>query len=311
MANDLAAWYERLSKSQPLDVTSLLRLIAMSKEHLAGQPTLLDLDAPITICGDIHGQFSDLLTLMNLDIGQRMLFLGDFVDRGSQSVETISFLLVRMMRFPDSTFLIRGNHESRQTTSVYGFQTECDKKYNGDPRVYKAFMDVFDYLPLGAIVNNQLMAIHGGLSPAIHYVDQIRMINRVMEIPSDGPFADMVWSDPDPKSIGFHMSPRGAGYMFGGDIVEKFLHLNHLEHISRAHQLCMEGYQVLFRDTFSTIWSAPNYCYRFGNLASVMSVDDQMVREFKIFHQAGATTQSKVEIPAATSTDVVDAGYFT
>ncbi|RQM28959.1 hypothetical protein B5M09_002312 [Aphanomyces astaci] len=236
MANDLPAWFERLSKSQPLDVTSLLRLIALSKEHLANQPTLLDLPAPITICGDIHGQFSDLLTLMTLDIGQRILFLGDFVDRGSHS------------------------------------------KYNGDTRVYKAFMDVFDYLPLGtssvqlilthmyipgALVNNQLLAIHGGLSPAIHYLDQIRMINRVMEIPSDGAFADLVWSDPEPKTNGFHLSPRGAGYMFGGDIVEKFLHLNDLQHISRAHQLCMEGYQVLFRDTLSTIWSAPNYCYRY------------------------------------------------
>ncbi|RHX98109.1 hypothetical protein DYB28_003788 [Aphanomyces astaci] len=181
MANDLPAWFERLSKSQPLDVTSLLRLIALSKEHLANQPTLLDLPAPITICGDIHGQFSDLLTLMTLDIGQRILFLGDFVDRGSHS------------------------------------------KYNGDTRVYKAFMDVFDYLPLGtssvqlilthmyipgALVNNQLLAIHGGLSPAIHYLDQIRMINRVMEIPSDGAFADLVWSDPEPKTNGFHLVSR-------------------------------------------------------------------------------------------------------
>ncbi|KDO33059.1 hypothetical protein SPRG_01874 [Saprolegnia parasitica CBS 223.65] len=309
--NDCARWYERLANSQPLDVTSLLRLLAMAKEHLANQPTLLDLPAPITICGDIHGQFADLLTLMSLDIGQRMLFLGDFVDRGSHSVETISFLLVRMVRFPDSTFLIRGNHESRQTTSVYGFQTECSKKYDGDQRVYKAFMDVFDYLPLGAIVNKQLMAIHGGLSPAIHYVDQIRMINRVMEIPSDGPFADLVWSDPEPKSNGFHLSPRGAGYMFGADIVEKFLHINDLQHISRAHQLCMEGYQVLFRDTFSTIWSAPNYCYRFGNLASVMCVDDNLERTFKIFQAAGATTHPNLNEMQPSSTDVVDAGYFT
>ncbi|OQR89440.1 serine/threonine-protein phosphatase ppe1 [Thraustotheca clavata] len=293
--NDASRWYERLSNSQPLDVTSLLRLIAMAKEHLANQPTLLDLPAPITICGDIHGQYSDLLTLMSLDIGMRLLFLGDFVDRGSQSVETISFLLVRMIRYPESTYLIRGNHESRQTTSVYGFQTECNKKYDGDPR---------------AIVNNQLMAIHGGLSPAIHYLDQIRMINRVMEIPSDGPFADLVWSDPEPKTSGFHMSPRGAGFMFGGDIVEKFLHLNDLEHISRAHQLCMEGYQVLFRDTFSTIWSAPNYCYRFGNLASVMSVDENLERTFKIFQAKGATARPNLEMQPS-STDVVDAGYFT
>ncbi|RHY30948.1 hypothetical protein DYB32_003908 [Aphanomyces invadans] len=211
MANDLAAWFERLSKSQALDVTSLLRLIALAKEHLANQPTLLDLPAPITICGDIHGQFSDLLTLMTLDIGQRILFLGDFVDRGSHSVETISFLLVRM-----STFLIRGNHESRQTTSVYGFQTECDKKYNGDTRVYKAFMDVFDYLPLGTpnFVHAVLTSDYKGLLPE--------------------------------------------------------------------------------RDVM-----------RFGNLASVMSVDDQL----EIFQQAGATTPSKLDAPVAT--DVVDAGYFT
>ena len=226
MGSDYLKWYERLAQSQALDVISMLRLIALAKEHLAALPTLLDIPAPVTICGDIHGQFADLLTLMALVDDQPCLFLGDFVDRGSQSVETISFLLVRMLKTPESTYLIRGNHESRQTTTVYGFQMECMKKYDGDTRVYKAFMELFDFLPLGAIVNQQLMAIHGGLSPAIHFVDQIRMINRVMEIPSDGPFAgtypsilhtflhsymhancslDLVWSDPEPKSNGFHL----------------------------------------------------------------------------------------------------------
>jgi len=119
------------------------------------------------------------------------------------------------------------------------------------------------------------------------------MLNRKQEIPHDGPFADLVWSDPDLDNEGFTFSPRGAGYMFGKDVVDRFLHVNGVTQVLRAHQLCMEGYQILFNKKFATVWSAPNYCYRFGNLASILELDEHMNEHFNIFADAPASERKK------------------
>jgi serine/threonine-protein phosphatase PPG1 len=128
--------------------------------------------------------------------------------------------------------------------------------------------------------------VHGGLSPTIHTIDQIKVIDRFKEIPHEGPMADLVWSDPEESKPDFSLSPRGAGYTFGIDIITKFLHRNKINHILRAHQLCQEGYEVLFDDRLSTVWSAPNYCYRCGNLASVLEVNINGERFFNVFDAA-------------------------
>lgn len=125
-----------------------------------------------------------------------------------------------------------------------------------------------------------------GLSPSIHSIDQIKVIDRFREIPHEGPMADLVWSDPDPERDEFSLSPRGAGYTFGAQVVKKFLEVNNMSHILRAHQLCQEGYQILYDDRLSTVWSAPNYCYRCGNLASVLEVSDSGGRFFNVFAAA-------------------------
>ncbi len=125
-----------------------------------------------------------------------------------------------------------------------------------------------------------------GLSPSIHSIDQIKIIDRFREIPHEGPMADLVWSDPDPDRDEFSLSPRGAGYTFGAQVVKKFLEVNSMSHILRAHQLCQEGYQVLYDDRLSTVWSAPNYCYRCGNMASVLEVSDTGERFFNVFDAA-------------------------
>jgi len=106
------------------------------------------------------------------------------------------------------------------------------------------------------------------------------------QIPPDGALADLVWSDPDQQREGFNQSNRGAGYTFGCDIVERFLHINNLHHILRAHQLCMEGYQVMFENKLSTVWSAPNYCYRCGNMASVLEIGEDLDFFFNVFGPA-------------------------
>jgi serine/threonine-protein phosphatase 2A catalytic subunit len=152
---------------------------------------------PVTICGDIHGQIHDLIELFKIG-GQcpetNYLFMGDYVDRGYYSVETVSLLLSLKTRYPQRIHLLRGNHESRQITQVYGFYDECLRKY-GTGVVWKMFTDLFDYLPLTAVVEDQIFCLHGGLSPSIDSLDHIRQIDRVQEVPHDGAMCDLLWSD--------------------------------------------------------------------------------------------------------------------
>jgi serine/threonine-protein phosphatase PPG1 len=183
--------------------------------------------------------------------------------------------------------LIRGNHESRSVTRVYGFYDECLARYPGEGlSVWKGFTNMFDHLPIAAVVSGvtgKSFATHGGLSPYLQSIDQIRVLNRFQEIPFEGLLTDMMWSDPDPDSEGFVISRRGVGYTFGADIVERFLQINDLKFMFRAHQLCKEGYQLLFKNTFATVWSAPNYCYRPGNVASIMELDEYQNFHFNVF----------------------------
>jgi serine/threonine-protein phosphatase 2A catalytic subunit len=168
------------------------------------------------------------------------LFMGDYVDRGYYSVETVTLLVALKIRYPERITILRGNHESRQITQVYGFYDECLRKY-GNANVWKFFTDLFDYLPLTALIDNQIFCLHGGLSPSIDTLDNIRALDRIQEVPHEGPMCDLLWSDPDDR-CGWGISPRGAGYTFGQDISEAFNHNNGLTLIARAHQLVMEGY---------------------------------------------------------------------
>lgn len=240
------------------------------------------------ICGDIHGQFYDLKELFEVG-GEcpetNYLFMGDFVDRGYYSVETFLLLLALKVRYPERITLIRGNHESRQITQVYGFYDECLRKY-GSVNVWRYCTNIFDYLALAAIIDNKIFCVHGGLSPSIHTLDEIRSIDRKQEVPHDGAMCDLMWSDPDDQNSGWSVSPRGAGYNFGGDIVEKFNRENKIDLICRAHQLVMEGYRSMFNDTLVTVWSAPNYCYRCGNVAAILELDENLESNFKKFEAA-------------------------
>jgi len=163
------------------------------------------------------------------------IFIGDFVDRGYNSVETFELLMCYKIKYPSHVTLLRGNHESRQITMVYGFLDEIMRKY-GNSNPWSYFMEVFDMLPLGAIVDRKVLCVHGGLSPSIRTIDQIRTINRNIEIPHEGAFCDLMWSDPDNIDT-WVMSNRGAGWLFGKEVTKEFNHNNNLELITRAHQL--------------------------------------------------------------------------
>lgn len=210
--------------------------------------------------------------------------MGDYVDRGYYSVETVTLLVALKVRYRDRITILRGNHESRQITQVYGFYDECLRKY-GNANVWKYFTDLFDYLPLTALIEDQIFCLHGGLSPSIDTLDHIRSIDRIQEVPHEGPMCDLLWSDPDDR-CGWGISPRGAGYTFGQDISEAFNHNNGLTLVSRAHQLVMDGFNWSQERNVVTVFSAPNYCYRCGNQAAIMEIDENLKYTFLQFDPA-------------------------
>lgn len=257
------------------------------KDLLYEESNVQPVSAPVTVAGDLHGQFYDVLELLRIGgepPATNYIFIGDFVDRGHHSVETIQLLFLLKIKYPSHVTLLRGNHETRQISFTYGFYEEINVKY-GNSNAWNYCVDVFDHLPISAIIEDRIFCIHGGLSPEIKCIDQIRLIDRKMEIPHEGPFSDLMWSDPDNIDT-WVISSRGAGWLFGAQVTQEFNHLNGLELIARAHQLANEGYKYWFPEqSLVTVWSAPNYCYRCGNMASILAFDESLNREFKLFKE--------------------------
>ena len=287
-------YLNRLTNKQILTERETRLICEKAKEILLEESNVQPVKAPVTVCGDIHGQFFDVLELFKQGgeiPNTNYIFIGDFVDRGYNSVETFEYLLCLKIKYPDCITLLRGNHESRQITTVYGFYDEIVRKY-GNPNCWKYFTEVFDYLPIGAIIEGSVLCIHGGLSPEIKTIDQIRTIDRKVEIPHEGSFCDLMWSDPEDIET-WAMSTRGAGWLFGSRVTKEFNELNGLDLICRAHQLVQEGYQYWFPDkNLVTVWSAPNYCYRCGNVAAILAFDEQLNKDFKIFKEVPESAQS-------------------
>lgn len=272
----------------------LRRCCEKVKEILIEESNVQPVSAPVTLCGDIHGQFYDLLELFRIG-GEipdtNYVFMGDFVDRGYNSVETFELLMCYKIKYPSHITLLRGNHESRQITVVYGFLDEIVRKY-GNSNPWSYFMEVFDLLPIGALIDGEVLCLHGGLSPETRTIDQIRTIERNVEVPHDGPFCDLMWSDPDNIET-WVLSQRGAGWLFGSKVTKEFNHINNLQLIARSHQLAQDGYMYWFpNDILVTIWSAPNYCYRCGNLAAILELDSNLNRNFKTFKEVPESAKS-------------------
>jgi len=285
MADDVDKWLEIVKDCKYLPEYDIKKLCKLVSEILLEEANVQPVCTPVTVCGDIHGQFYDLEELFRTG-GQvpdtSYIFMGDFVDRGYYSLETFTRLMVLKVKWPEKITLLRGNHESRQITQVYGFYDECLNKY-GNSSPWKDCCQVFDLLAIAALIDEEILCIHGGLSPDIKTLDQISLIDRNQEIPQKGAFCDLVWSDPEDIE-NWAVSPRGAGWLFGERVTQCFLDLNSISLICRAHQLVQEGYKYMFSEKLVTVWSAPNYCYRCGNIASIIEFASATERLPKLFN---------------------------
>eukprot|EP01120_Amphizonella_sp_Union-15-10_P000964 TRINITY_DN11030_c0_g1_i1.p1 TRINITY_DN11030_c0_g1~~TRINITY_DN11030_c0_g1_i1.p1 ORF type:complete len:305 (+),score=44.52 TRINITY_DN11030_c0_g1_i1:98-1012(+) len=274
---------KKKKNTQLLDAKEIRGLCNSSRQIFITQPVLLELEAPIKIVGDIHGQFDDLLRLFEyggFPPESNYLFLGDYVDRGSQGLETICLLLAYKIKYPENFFLLRGNHECASINRIYGFYDECKRYYN--VRTWKAFTDCFNCLPIAAVIDEKILCMHGGLSPDLKSLEQIRRIKRPTDIPDNGLLCDLLWSDPEKDVKGWGPNDRGVSFTFGSNIIQTFLKDQDLDLICRAHQVVEDGYEFFGNRQLVTIFSAPNYCGEFNNAGAMMSVDDTLMCSFQI-----------------------------
>mmetsp|Transcript_36491 Transcript_36491/g.54581 ORF Transcript_36491/g.54581 Transcript_36491/m.54581 type:complete len:304 (-) Transcript_36491:107-1018(-) len=261
----------------------LKALCSAAREVFLSQSALLELEAPLKICGDVHGQYHDLLRLFEyggFPPESNYLFLGDYVDRGKQSLETITLMFSYKVKYSENFFLLRGNHECASITRIYGFYDECKRRYN--IKLWKQFCDVFNCLPVCALVDEKIICMHGGLSPEITNMDQIRRLVRPTDVPDTGLICDLLWADPDKDIAGWAENDRGVSFIFGPDVVTGFLQKQDMDLVCRAHQVVEDGYEFFADRGLVTVFSAPNYCGEFDNAAAVLSIDENLVCSFQV-----------------------------
>ena len=259
-------------------------LIIKCKEIFIKQPVFLELEAPIAILGDIHGQYTDLLRLF--DYGgyppkSNYLFLGDYVDRGKQSIETICLLMCYKIKYPENFFMLRGNHECELVNRTYGFYDECRKRFS--IKLWKQFTEMFNWMPVAALIDDKIFCVHGGLSPEMKSIEQLYDIQRPTDIPSSGLLCDILWSDPSPDIENWGKNEeRGVSVIYSKKEVLNFLDYNKLDLVCRAHQVVEDGYEFFADKSLVTVFSAPDYMGEFSNSASMMLVDDNLMCSFKV-----------------------------
>ena len=258
-------------------------LIDKSIPIMKEQKMLVELEAPLHVCGDIHGQYYDLLRIFEhcgYPGDYNYLFLGDYVDRGKQSLETVCLLLCYKIKYPEKVTLLRGNHESSVTNRIYGFYDKCKRRYN--VRIWRSFTDLFNWLPVAAIIDEKILCMHGGLSPDLKNLQNITDISRPTDIPDTGLLCDLLWSDPDKDCVEYDENDRGVSVIFGEKIVQDFNKKNDLDLIIRAHQVVDDGYEFFASRQLITIFSAPNYCGEFDNSAGIMIIDESLTCSLKV-----------------------------
>ncbi|KAI0285335.1 Metallo-dependent phosphatase [Russula aff. rugulosa BPL654] len=273
----------KVSKSLCLKNPEIVAICQASREIFLSQPTLIELSPPVKIVGDVHGQYSDLIRLFEMcgfPPASNYLFLGDYVDRGKQSLETFLLLLCYKIKYPENFFLLRGNHECANVTRVYGFYDECKRRCN--IKTWKTFVDVFNCLPIAAIVASKIFCVHGGLSPSLQTMEDIKALQRPTDVPDYGLLNDLLWSDPSDTALDWEDNERGVSFCFGKAIINEFLVRYDMDLICRAHMVVEDGYEFWNDRTLVTVFSAPNYCGEFDNYGACMSVSEDLLCAFEL-----------------------------
>ena len=302
-----AGYAGKVTKTVCLKNAEITAICNAARELFLSQPALLELSAPVKIVGDVHGQYTDLIRMFEMcgfPPDSNFLFLGDYVDRGKQSLETILLLLCYKLRHPENFFLLRGNHECANVTRVYGFYDECKRRCN--VKIWKTFVDTFNTLPIAAIVASKIFCVHGGLSPSLSHMDDIRNIARPTDVPDYGLLNDLLWSDPADMDADWEANERGVSYCFGKKVIMEFLSKHDFDLVCRAHMVVEDGYEFFNERILVTVFSAPNvslprplrcairsgavslsanglqYCGEFDNWGAVMSVSGELLCSFEL-----------------------------
>ncbi|CAI5451702.1 unnamed protein product [Caenorhabditis angaria] len=272
------------SLTRTIKEQDLIALCTLARTIFLQQSVFIEVTAPIKICGDVHGQYSDVLRLFSITgfpPQHNYLFLGDYVDRGHQNIEVITLFFCYKIKYPENFFLLRGNHECPSINRVYGFFEECNRRYSST-RLWLAFQETFSAMPFSGLVSERILCMHGGLSPKLTSLSMLRDLSRTMDPPSPSLHLDLLWSDPDNTISGWAPNLRGVSYVFGPSIVNKMCEQLDIDLIARAHQVVQDGYEFFAQKKLVTIFSAPHYCGQFDNSAAVMSVDENLMCTFQI-----------------------------
>lgn len=253
-----------------LDNFEITTICVLARELLLSEPTLLELPAPIKVVGDIHGQYADLIRIFQTSRSppeSNYLFLGNYVGRGKRGLETILLLLCYKIKYPENVFLLRGNHECGSVSRVSGFYDECKWRHN--IKIWNYFIDTFNCLPIAAIVSRKIFCVHGGLSPGLLHMDDIRDIARPTDIPDHGLLADLLWSDPaSGMEEDWEPNERGVGCYYSKKVITRFLDRHGFDLVCRSHMVVEDGFEFYHGRSLVTIFSAPNVsCVGFPNLS--------------------------------------------
>ncbi|CAF1410167.1 unnamed protein product [Adineta ricciae] len=266
-----------------------------SKDIFLNQPMLLELEAPIKICGNLFGQYTNLLRHFELNgfpPTTQYLFLGNYINRGRQSLETICLLLSYKLKYPKNIFLLRGNHECRSMNRIYGFYDECKHRYNIE--LWKSFNDCFNCLPVAAIISGKIFCCSGGPSPELHSLEQIREIQRPTDVPEAGLLCDLLWAEPDENVKGWSESNAGISFSFGVNIVHEFLNRHSMDLICRGRKFLSNGYEFFADRRLVTIFSAPDYLGEFDITVPILSIDENLKCSFIFLYPNDSQSKKQV-----------------
>lgn len=280
----LISWGQETLELKNIEESTLINIANQCKDIFSKEPILLNISChdPIIVVGDLHGHILDLYRILvqfGLPPHANYLFLGDLVDRGPCSIETVTLLFVLKILYPKNIFIIRGNHEFEKFNVFGGFFEDISSTYS-NTQVFDSFISAFDYLPLAAQIGT-VFCVHAGIGPGLSKLSQISSLERPIHTTEDSIVCSLVWSDPSDDVKEFSISPRGSGFCFGSIPLLRFLKNNQLSCLVRGHE-CVSGTRNRFKNKCISIFSASNYCGTCSNNSGILRIVNNIATPFSL-----------------------------